>query len=68
MTARDGYAFLATALGSSPTRGLGAPAPDTLEGVLTTQPSGLHTADPGYFSLHPEHLDGADGVLFLQKV
>ena len=30
----DRYAFLASALGSAPDRGLGAPKPDTLEGAL----------------------------------
>lgn len=30
----EGYAFLASALGSAPDQGLGAPDPDTLEGVL----------------------------------
>ena len=84
----DGYAFLATALGSAPAHRLGVPAPDTLEDVLATQPSGLHTADrvaaalrnrnvvsrtdtsadQSYFPLHPEHLDCADGILFLHEV
>ncbi len=32
----DGYAFVATALGAAPHYGLDAPAPDTIEGVLST--------------------------------
>jgi erythromycin esterase-like protein len=36
----DRYAFLASALGSAPERGLGAPAPGTFEGVLSTYPGG----------------------------
>lgn len=87
-TAGDRYAFLATALGSAPAHGLGAPAPDTLEGVLAAGPSGLRptdevaaalrdrdvgvrtdtSADQGYFPLHPDHLDGADGVVFVREV
>jgi erythromycin esterase-like protein len=35
------YAFLATAVGSIPARGLDAPPPDTLEGVLAAQPAGI---------------------------
>lgn len=45
MTARDRYAFLAPALGSAPAHGLGAPAPDTLEGVLAAGPPDPHPAD-----------------------
>lgn len=77
----DGYAFIATGLGSAPARGLGEPAPDTLEGLLTQLGEGLHHADDlkgrrlvrraadyWYFPLHPEHLDGADAVMFVRQV
>jgi erythromycin esterase-like protein len=77
----DGYAFVATALGSAPARGLGEPAPDTLEGLLTELGEGLHHADDlkgrqlvprageyWYFPLHPEHLEGADAVLFVREI
>jgi erythromycin esterase-like protein len=77
----DGYAFLATALGSAPSRGLGEPAPDTLEGLLAELGDGIHRAedlkgrrsalratDYWYAALHPEHLVGADAVLFVPTV
>lgn len=41
---RDGYAFVATVLGSAPSFGLGAPPSDTLEGILATREA-LLTAD-----------------------
>ena len=40
----DAYAFVATAVGSAPSFGLGAPAPDTLEGILAGREA-LLTAD-----------------------
>jgi erythromycin esterase-like protein len=77
----QGYAFVATALGSAPSRGLGEPAPDTVEGLLAELGEGLHhadvlkgrrrvlrTADYWYAPLHPEHLVGADAVLFVPRV
>jgi hypothetical protein len=77
----DGYAFVATALGSAPSRGLGEPAPDTLEGLLAELGEGIHhaddlkgrrqalrTADYWYAPLHPEHVVGADAVLFVPRV
>jgi hypothetical protein len=80
-TLGDGYAFVATAVGSAPARGLGEPPPDTLEGLLAELGAGLHHADDlkgrqlvprageyWYFPLDPEHLDGADAVLFVPTV
>ena len=77
----DGYAFIATALGSAPSRGLGEPAPDTVEGLLAELGAGIHlvdglagrrqalrTSDYWYAPLHPEHLVGADAVLFVPEV
>jgi erythromycin esterase-like protein len=81
------YAFLATAVGSIPARGLDAPPPDTLEGVLAAQPAGIlpaaevraamrgrdvvprtdMTPQQGYAPLDPQHLIGADGVVFVPK-
>lgn len=77
----DGYAFVATALGSAPSRGLGEPAPDTLEGLLAELGEGIHDAagltgrrqalrvsDYWYAPLDPERLVGADAVLFVPEV
>lgn len=77
----DAYAFVATALGSAPSRGLGEPAPDTVEGQLAELGEGIHPADGlrgrrstlraadyWYAPLHPEHLVGADAVLFVPEV
>lgn len=41
----DEYAFLATAVGSIPDRGLDAPAPDTLEGALSALPERRYLLD-----------------------
>ncbi|MBF8189316.1 erythromycin esterase family protein [Nonomuraea sp. K274] len=42
----DDYAFLACAVGSAPAHGIGAPEPDTIEGVLSAHlPEGVHVID-----------------------
>ncbi|MGC5010709.1 erythromycin esterase family protein [Streptosporangium sp. DT93] len=40
------YAFVASALGAAPHRGLGAPHPDTPEGILSVLPGNRHVVDP----------------------
>lgn len=42
----DGYAFLATALGTIDHRGVEAPPPDTIEGLLYAQPKDRCVVDP----------------------
>ncbi|PWW63132.1 erythromycin esterase [Actinokineospora spheciospongiae] len=42
----DGYAFLATALGTIRHRGVGTPPPDTLEGLLYALPDDRCVVDP----------------------
>ncbi|MFS8477399.1 MAG: erythromycin esterase family protein [Micromonosporaceae bacterium] len=42
----EGYAFLATALGTIPHHGVDAPPPDTIEGMLYALPGERHLADP----------------------
>lgn len=42
----DGYAVLALALGSAPHHEIGTPAPDTVEGVLSTLPGNRYLIDP----------------------
>jgi hypothetical protein len=41
----DGYAFLATALGTIRHRGVDAPPPDTVEGLLYALPEDRHLLD-----------------------
>ncbi|WP_369215355.1 erythromycin esterase family protein [Streptomyces flavofungini] len=41
----DGYAFLATAIGSLHHQGVGAPSPDTLEGLLSALPEDRYVID-----------------------
>lgn len=43
-TAGSDYAFVATAVGSIAAHGVGAPGPDTVEGVLAGRPAGVHLA------------------------
>lgn len=42
----EGYAFLATALGTIPHHGVDAPPPDTIEGMLYALPGERHLVDP----------------------
>jgi erythromycin esterase-like protein len=78
----DGYAFLATALGTMHRRGVDAPAPDTVEGMLYSRPHERCLVDPGelagaayaarvspwfgYAPLDPAHLAGTDGIVFVR--
>jgi erythromycin esterase-like protein len=86
------YAFLAMAVGQGPERGLGAPAPDTIEGELNALGAGPvlvdarrfaaalraarrrptarqdTTTDQGYYGLDPEHLDGLDGIVYVECI
>jgi erythromycin esterase-like protein len=74
------YAFLATAVGTIEHRGVGAPPPDTIEGVLSARPEDRFLTGPltgldsvrarvspwyGYSPLDPA---GNDGVVFVRDV
>jgi erythromycin esterase-like protein len=77
-----GYVTFATAIGEAPDRGVGVPPPNTLEGMLATDPtprlvptaeidaSGLVEREPtpGYLPLQPGSLADFDAVLFLPSV
>ncbi len=48
-----------------------SPAHGATSSVARTSVNGTRTdtaADQGYFPLHPAHLDGADGVVFVREV
>jgi erythromycin esterase-like protein len=76
----EGYAFLATALGTIRHRGVDTPEPDTLEGRLYALPEDRYLVDPrqlgaavprvstwfGYAALDPAHLDTIDGIVFVK--
>lgn len=75
----DRYAFVATALGTLPHRGVGTPPPDTVEGVLYAREEGVVDPRPlprdltprvspwyGYAGLDPAHLPGLDAILFIR--
>jgi erythromycin esterase-like protein len=79
----DGYAFLATALGTLHDHGVDAPPPDTIEGLLyalpqdrclvdTSRPAGgtpVARTSPwyGYSPLDPAQLAGLDGIVFVRN-
>ncbi len=78
----DGYAFLATALGTIRHHGVDAPPPDTVEGLLYALPAERCLVDPrrlagaapaarvspwfGYAPLDPAHLTNIDGIVFVK--
>ncbi|MEU0091049.1 erythromycin esterase family protein [Kribbella sp. NPDC006257] len=76
----DQYAFVATALGTIHHQGVGAPEPDTIEGILYTQPEDQYVVDPklidatkprvspwfGYAPLDPAHLNNYDAIIFIK--
>ncbi|QNP75452.1 erythromycin esterase family protein [Streptomyces roseirectus] len=77
------YAFIATAIGTLPHRGITTPPPDTLEGTLYTTPHPHHFLTPahlpttltprtspwfGYAPLAPSHLPGIDALLYVKDV
>ncbi len=53
----DEYAFIAAALGAAPGRGLDAPKPDTIEGILSTLPESHHVLNAKHLAAA---LDGAE--------
>ncbi|GAA4542940.1 erythromycin esterase family protein [Pseudonocardia xishanensis] len=76
------YAYLATAVGSIRDRGVGAPPPDTLEGLLSALPGERLLVDPreldlrsvsprvspwfGYAPFDPAHTAAVDGIVFVR--
>ncbi|HZG91032.1 MAG TPA: erythromycin esterase family protein [Pseudonocardia sp.] len=78
----EGYAFLATALGTIRHRGVDTPPPDTVEGLLYALPPERCLVDAGrlagaalvprvspwygYSPLDPAHLAGYDGIVFVK--
>ena len=78
----DGYAFLATALGTIRHHGVDTPPPDTIEGLLYALPADRFVVDPrhlaaippvprvspwyGYAPLDPAHLARTDGIVFVK--
>jgi hypothetical protein len=78
----EGYAFLATAVGTICHHGVDAPPPDTVEGLLYALPAERCLVDPrrlagltpaarvspwfGYSPLDPAHLAGTDGIVFVK--
>ncbi|MFI5896304.1 erythromycin esterase family protein [Actinoplanes sp. NPDC051513] len=76
----DGYAFVATALGTIRRRGVGAPPPDTIEGRLYAMPGDRFVVDPhtlgeptprvspwfGYSPLDPAHLASIDAIVYVK--
>jgi erythromycin esterase-like protein len=76
----DGYAFLSTALGTIPRHGVGAPPPDTIEGLLYARPEDRFLVDPrtlgspaprespwfGYAPLDPAHLPSIDAIVYVK--
>ncbi len=78
----EGYAFLATALGTIRHQGVDAPPPDTVEGLLYALPEDRYLIDArtladatparrvspwyGYAPLDPAHLAGYDGIVFVK--
>ncbi|MEV4805518.1 erythromycin esterase family protein [Nonomuraea sp. NPDC049421] len=80
----DAYAFVATAVGTIHHEGVGAPPPDTVEGVLHAMPgdrfliagreldaTGLVPRDSpwyGYLPLTPADLTGSDALLYVRDL
>jgi erythromycin esterase-like protein len=80
----EGYAFLATALGTLHRQGVGMPPSDTVEGRLYALPYQRCLVDPrqladpalvarvspwfGYAALDPAHLPRIDGIVFVKDV
>ncbi|MFJ4715206.1 erythromycin esterase family protein [Streptomyces sp. NPDC088785] len=78
------YAFVATALGTIGHRGVDAPPPDTLEGMLYALPGDRCLVDPaaladrasvprvspwfGYAPLDPSHLGDCDALVFVKDL
>jgi erythromycin esterase-like protein len=78
----EGYAFLATALGTIRHQGVDTPPPDTVEGLLYALPEDRYIVDAralagvttvprvspwyGYAPLDPAHLAGHDGIVFVK--
>jgi erythromycin esterase-like protein len=78
----DGYAFLATALGTIRHHGVDTPPADTIEGLLYALPEDSYLVDTtafsamppvarvspwyGYSPLDPAHLAGTDGIVFVR--
>jgi hypothetical protein len=76
----DGYAFLATALGTMHAKGVDAPAPDTIEGRLYALPddrcivpAAFRNVTPrvspwfGYAPLDPAQVANTDGIVFAKE-
>jgi len=74
----EGYAFLATALGTIRHRGVDIPPPDTIEGLLYALPQQRHVVDVrrlavarmspwlGYAPLDPAQPASNDAIVFLK--
>jgi erythromycin esterase-like protein len=78
----DGYAFIATALGTLRDHDVPAPPPDTVEGLLHAMPPDRRVTDPasfagatlvprvspwfGYAPLDPAHLDVIDAIAYVR--
>ncbi|GAA1891556.1 erythromycin esterase family protein [Asanoa iriomotensis] len=76
----EGYAVLATALGTLRDQGVETPPPNTIEGRLYALPSDRFLVDPrslsdleprvspwfGYAPVDPAHLTGIDGIVFVR--
>jgi erythromycin esterase-like protein len=78
----DGYAFVATAVGTIRHEGVGTPPADTVEGLLYARPGDRFSADPrelaardpaarvsewfGYAPLDPSELASIDGLVYVR--